>query len=78
MAFVQRADAQSLDALMRSITALFATDSEEQPAQQKETYPTAEKLKGIVKIIADNQYGGFVRWHCGKQHCHRRPGKRIV
>ncbi|MDO5487867.1 MAG: DUF4923 family protein [Rikenellaceae bacterium] len=46
MAFVQRADAQSLDALMRSITALFATDSEEQPAQQKETYPTAEKLKG--------------------------------
>ena len=41
MTFVQRADAQSLDALMRSITALFATDSEEQPAQQKETYPTA-------------------------------------
>ena len=46
MAFAQRADAQSLDALMKSITALFATESEEQPAQQAETYPAVEKLTG--------------------------------
>ena len=46
MAFAQRADAQSLDALMKSITALFATESEEQPAQQAEIYPAAEKLTG--------------------------------